>query len=208
MTTVQEIKDHVQRQFGDDSGAQILDADYYRWVNEGQLEIFRRTESSIQTPQTTASVVGQSSYSLPSGFLKAIAVSFSGTMLSKATKKDLDIQYPTRSSVGNAFPTYFAVDQGSLIIFPAPDRVANIVLEWHGRPTPVAALSDPLTISDTYLTTLKRYVLAMAMQLDGNLNAYSGLMAEVSNRLGYDFADAKDPYDDYYPFITYIDQEC
>jgi hypothetical protein len=205
--TVQEVKDHVSRQFGDDSGSQILDADFYRWVNEGQLEIYRRTESSIQAPPALNSVVGQSEYTLPTGFLKAISVAFNGRILAKTSRKLLDLKYPQRSAQPNSTPQFWAVDTGELLLFPPPDTVAAITLEWHGRPTPVDALADTLEVSDTYFTTLCRFCLAMAFQLDGDLGSYNTLMGEVNARLGLDYHDAKDPYDDYYPFVTYISEE-
>jgi hypothetical protein len=200
-----QIKAGVIRQFGDDSGAQLIDADFIRWINEGQLEIFRGTEEGRATV-TIPSVAGQAAYTLPVGFHKAISVEYNGTKLVKTSEQMVDQQNPTRST-GNATPRYYYVNWGepsSLVVYPNPSVVASLVILYQARPVLLDDMADSTTISDAFMTTLETFCLAKAKQLDGDLPAYNALMAEVNGRVSKDFADAKDPFDDLYPFITTV----
>lgn len=50
---VSEIATRVKRQFGDEAGAQIEDADILRWVNDAMIDI-ARTNNLLQISATTA----------------------------------------------------------------------------------------------------------------------------------------------------------
>lgn len=203
---VSDVKASVIRQFGDDTGAQIVDADLIRWVNEGVLEIFRSTEENEQ--QTTIpTVVGTAEYTLPTTFYKLLAVRWDNTLLAIRSSRVVNLLNQT-APVGNATPTMCyvrnAATSSTLVLFRTPDRVANLVIDYQARPALITVIGDTVPISDAFRTTLETYCLAKAKQMDGDMGAYQALLTEATGRNTQDAGVARDPYDDFYPFITTI----
>lgn len=46
--TVQDVLTEIKRTFGDEAGVQITDADIYRWIDRGQIELFSSLEVKKQ----------------------------------------------------------------------------------------------------------------------------------------------------------------
>src|SRR6266550_1929185 len=63
-----DIKSAVVRQFGDESSVQITDADIFRWVNQGQLEICRK-HRLLKGLKLSNLIAGQKDYTIPDDVL-------------------------------------------------------------------------------------------------------------------------------------------
>ena len=67
---VGDVKLRVSRAVGDDDKLIVTDADMLRWINDGQLDVVRRTEC-LQGTYSTATTLGTGSYNLPSDYFLA-----------------------------------------------------------------------------------------------------------------------------------------
>jgi hypothetical protein len=68
-----EIATYVKRQFGDESGVQVSDADIVRWINTAARDIFTQKEP-LKSIKTAALVANQSQYTWPADILQVQSV--------------------------------------------------------------------------------------------------------------------------------------
>lgn len=202
MANLAEIQTAVQRQFGDDTEAQITLDDITRWVNEAMLVIARRTDVLLGTFSTNSSI-GTSVYPLPVDFLRIDRVTFNGMVLKKTTPQDLDVQNPTRTAqpvmTGNSYQYY--VRQKAVVLYPAPDRVAPIDVVYARRPATTSYLNDTIDLPVELHDDLVRFCLARAYELDGAHNDAQSVMGGFDQNLGWAIDETSNPYTDSYPMI-------
>lgn len=117
-----QIINAVQRQFGDESGAQITRSDIIRWANHGQVDIVRKTEA-LQIHAETDTLKDDGSYDLPTGYVRVRRVTFDGRKLERVELEELDDLVPDRDSNGeSSTPVYYYMWGSRLFIYPAPAR--------------------------------------------------------------------------------------
>lgn len=205
MSTLLEIQTAVQRQFGDDTEAQILLTDIRRWANEGLLKIARETDALLDTA-TIPSVIGTSDYVLPTDFLRIDRVTFDGVTLIRTTSQDLDAMVPSRNVTPGitALPTRFYVRQKKIVLYPTPDRVKNIVVEYTARPAELVNAADVPEIPVEYHNDIIRFALSRAYELDGQRTDAREVMSEFQEGLGLTRDEIDQPYTDSYPMIREV----
>ena len=101
--TVNDVLKHVKRQFGDEAAIQISDEDIIRWVNAGQLEIFRRSEP-IKSSMVADTIANQGVYSFPGDVLKVQTLLVNGLPVKQLSSQEAE-QYildedPARTATG------------------------------------------------------------------------------------------------------------
>lgn len=202
MATLGEITVAVQRQFGDDTEAQITAADIMRWANEAQLEIARKTDALL-TSTTIPSVIGTAEYNLPVDFLRVDRVSYNGASLPRTTVRDLDRTFPNRNvtPVVNATPTRYFVRRKRVGVYPSPDSVKDITVEYTARPADLTVPGSISTLPVEFHPDIVRFCLARAYELDGDATQSGKIMAEFTERLAFDLDEATNPVADTYPSI-------
>jgi hypothetical protein len=201
---VSEIATRVKRQFGDESGAQITDADILRWVNDAQREI-AVNNSLLQTIATSSIVAGNSQFSLPPDLLTLHSVILEGRKLNEISSKDIE-EYFADTSVGE--PHSFWVWGSKLHLAPTPaSSITNgLVLYYTRIPVAVTTVGDTPELSQQYHNRIVEYCIAQAMELDDNSQGHMAKMAQFEAGV----AKLKDENEwrtrEVYPTLTYVEE--
>lgn len=169
-----DIATAVKRQFGDESGVQITDADIIRWINQGQLDIATR-QKLLKVKAVSNVVKNQGDYPIP------VDVLFVSQMLVNKIPVDyrnfdeateyLLTSDPNRIATGQPSMWYEWAGQYSFWPVPDFDLVGGITLYYIARPTDLIALTDSLALPDTNYNTLLQYCMAQAHELDEDWTA-------------------------------------
>lgn len=205
MSTLAEIQTAVQRQFGDDTEAQITLTDITRWANEAQLQIARKTDTLLETV-IIPTVIGTSEYALPVDFLRVDRVLYDGKVIYKTTSQDLDALNPSRNvtPVPTGVPTRFIVKRKKIVLYPAPDSVKNVSVDIVTRPATLAVAGDIPEIPVELHPDIIRFCLARAYELDGQRVEARETMAELEQNLGWAMDETNNAYTDSYPMIREV----
>lgn len=180
-----EIKTRVQRQFGDESGAQITEADIVRWANDGQLDIVRKVEILNQHSETNVEV-SDGSYSLPTSFMFMARVTYNGRVLPQVRMRDLDLGSDSTDLADTGDPQSYYTWGNSIFLYPAPNTggTNNLDLWYVCRPVELVEDSDIPDIPIHMHEDLVRYCLARAKELDDDLDGAERIMGDYETRVG------------------------
>lgn len=205
---VREIMTRVQRQFGDESGAQITEDDILRWCNDGQLDIARRTEC-LQSHAETSSAADDGSYELPDEFMFARRVTFDNILLHRIELETLDGMHGTYRDREGAFtgePESYYIWGHKLYIYPAPSApgVGNLDIFFVRTPALLRFDTDVPEIPLHMHEDLVRYCLTRAKELDEDWDAAKMIGGEYDARVLNARHETKDPYIDTYPAVRLI----
>lgn len=177
-----EIITRVQRQFGDDSGAQITQADIIRWSNDAQVEIVRQTEC-LQIHAETDSIADDGSYDVPTDFIRLRRVTYEGIPLHRTNLEDLDGS--TRGAIAEGTPTKYYLWGEKLFLHPVPTSSGSGVLDIYylKRPDTLVASNDVPEIPVHLHEDIVRYCLARAKELDEEDGKAQEVMSDFSLRM-------------------------
>lgn len=205
---VSDVLTHVKRQFGDESGAQITNADIITWINMGQKEIASLTKC-IEKKAVTDVVSGQYEYALPAeGATDIVAIRYKGATLPGMSFQQFEANYqdsdPLR--IQKTAPQVWTMWGSTITLWPTPDEatVGGLTVYFVGVPAVVSASGDFLTVPDIYYESLCFYVLAKAYELDEDFATASEYMDRFRQRLDVD-TDREDSPEIHYPSITITD---
>lgn len=168
---VSEVLTAVQRQFGDESGVQLENADVIRWVNDAQDVIVAKNKV-LKAKSTTVSVSGQAAYTFPSDNIHQIeSIHYNGIRVPNMSFPEAEEHIfqadPTLVITGD--PMLWYEWAGTFTFWPAPSDVKNIDLYYTQRPTPVTQISDVLSVPDKYYQDVVRYCLQQAYEMDEDM---------------------------------------
>lgn len=201
-----DIQTRVKRTFGDESGAQITDADIARWATDAQLEIVKETKCN-QTQTSVAVVQGTSDYIIAQS-ISISSVTVNGVALRSISQTELNQRWPDRAVAGyaQATPQFFSARDGGVgtivTVFPSPDATAATLTVTHnGRPLPVVNPSDTFGVPEEYIEIIFRKCLERAYELDGQWNAAKTMQADAVGKTASARADGRDKDDDSYPAV-------
>lgn len=168
-----QIKNRVKRQFGDQSGAQLLDADIVDWINEAQREIYTKNNLGM-TKGTIATVIGTGEYSFPTNLMRLFSVKYDGNALKEITIQDIDNVFPNYDTVQDrGTPNTYWTYADKFILYPIPDSVKNLTILFNRFPVDIAADDTvPLDLDLKYHNRVLEYCYAQAAQLDGDMQSY------------------------------------
>lgn len=203
---VSDVATRVKRQFGDEVGAQVTDADVIRWCNDAQKEIALQQEL-LQAIATVPSVVNQQEYTLPTDLLKLRGVRYDKVRLSGVTMDDIDNLTDDRT-FDTGPPTYYWTFAETLSLWPTPDAIKSIYIYYSKVPTTLTVVGDTLTIPDQYENRVVEYCIAQAAELDNDLEHYQLKMSQFQQ--GIDASKGSEEQvetNDEYSFITYNPNE-
>lgn len=183
---VSDVATYVKRQFGDESGVQIVDDDVIRWVNAAQSEI-SNTNNVLKAKADLTLTAGIYQYPLGQSMsLESInSIHVDGTKLKYLNFNDyekyISDEDPEHSATGRI--SHWSEWGGSLIIYPVPDMDYLMEVYFLGAPASVETLNDVLSLPDKYFSRIIDYVMAQAFELDENFSAYAAKMDSFDNRL-------------------------
>lgn len=179
-----EIKTAVKRQFGDESGAQITEADITRWANDALRDIVRKVEITNQHRETAA-VGGDGTYELPSNFMYIARVTYNSRLLKETKLQDLDLQSNGVDSVGTGEPGSYYIWNSVLHLHPAPasSGTGNLDIWYVSQPTALSTDADVPEIPAYMHEDIVRYCLARAKELDEDWAASQALSNDYEARI-------------------------
>ncbi len=197
-----DVQTRVKRQFGDDSGAQITDADITRWANDGQLDLVRRTKCN-QVENSTLSVVGTTLYPILT-FVDVSRVQYDGRPLRPVSRQQMDDFFPSRNVTGvaNGLPIYYTMVSSGIELYPIPDTSGlTITVLYIKRPVELVNTTDPLEIPTQYHEDVVRFCLLRAYELDGQHAAADRVKVDYRERSVETRHDVQNPGDESYPAV-------
>lgn len=178
---VSEIATRVKRQFGDEAGAQITDADIIRWTNDAQREIALHNDL-LQATGTTALLANQDQYTLPADVLNLQALKIGTRRLTFMTKEDAF----QRDDNAPGDPQYYSVFGTKLDLYPTPIKAETMTIYYTRRPVEITLITAEPELPVQYHNRIVEYCLAQAYELDADWDSYKqkmGMFQEGVDRL-------------------------
>jgi hypothetical protein len=208
--TAAEIIAYMTRAFGDESGAQITEADIIRWINSGQNDINKKNRI-LKDIATTPLIVGTRSYTFPTpNILEIEVLQVDGKPLQYMTFKEAN-EYITKND-----PQFTVTDTpyiwyewgGSIFVYPTPSAVLTLSLYYIKYPTPIVLSSNTLSIPDSYFEPLLQYCLAQAYEQDDDWTGSAQKRDQLKESLNDLSQDGAEYSRQFYPTITELDEYC
>lgn len=171
--TVEDVAKAIRRQFGDESGVQLSDADVIRWVNEGQRDIAHQNKV-LKAKATISSVALQADYTLPEADISSIeSIHYDGVPILAVPYPEVEayIKGLPEDVAGNATPQAWYEWAGVVTFYPSPATVGVITLLYTKVPPEVSSLGDLLSLPDKYFNTLLKYCMGQAHEMDEDFDA-------------------------------------
>lgn len=203
---VGEISTRVMRQFGDESGAQLLPEDISRWINDGSKEI-ARTNHLLETKKIADVLAAQSEYDLPDDLLELWSVRWNNYKLKSLSMEQAD-EYITNSEDSQNYqqgnPSVFWQWQNKITLYPIPQGalVKGLTIFYSKIPAEVAIPGDIPELPTKYHARIVEYCLKQAYELDEDYNASQMKGTQLKGELGEMLETEKWTSRDYYPTIT------
>lgn len=188
--TPQDIFTRVQRQFGDESGVQIVMEDIRRWIDDAFREIYLQNDDMFIWEQTITSVAGQQNYT-PANIaliqqIQAVQYNESNGLgylpLKYLTPEEIDKMFPGWDATSNQTGTplaYTRAHDGSggfnISLYPVPDvGITNAIKLIFSRSAPQVNLDTTdleTLINPDYFPVILEFCLMKAYELDENWEA-------------------------------------
>lgn len=178
---VNDILIRVKRNFGDESGVQITDADIIRWINDGQRQIVLSNEGLLEKVTTADTVAEQQEYTLPVDILilKHVTLKDQGQesyfRLRPLNLNDFNsyIDGWDGSTFTRGLPTVYTIFAEKIILFPVPDFgvTDGLKIYYNRKPVVVADGLDTPDLPELYHESLVKHCLSMAYELDEDWDA-------------------------------------
>lgn len=174
--TVQDVIDRVQRTFGDESSAQVTQADILRWINDAQREAVMQNEGLHPTVGYISTVAGTKEYTLPTDLFVLTHVyvrdSVSNSyypMAYKSLKEFEDAAGGWDGSTLQSYPLIFSQQaENMVVIYPAPAAsVANgLKLIYSRYATDVTGTGSTIDLPPYLHTYVVNFCLMQAYEMD------------------------------------------
>lgn len=209
---VDEIVRAVKRQVGDETGSLIETEDVFRWINEAQIQICRKTGDTTTISPAIPVAVGDGRYSIPADFLKVLHLELDGRRLQFLAEAQLRTMYPTlETNAQQGVPKFFCIIdnggtvQSELLLAPVPGSTGNLILTYLKRPPLIRQTADLLTVPDQYHSTILTFCIGKARQMEGDDESWAAHTAQFKQEVTEDAHDARTKDEETYPFIRASD---
>lgn len=187
----------VKRQFGDEDGTQISDADILGWINDAQRQIVA-VNPILQSSVQHDIIGGQGIYQYPADQIQYIQTLFY-TDPDGVTKPLTQYSYQeaieyiakpgiTDELANSGDPRIWWSWAQKITLFPTPKaNITNgLTMDFISIPKELTVLSDALSVPDRYFDTVVNFVLSKARALDETYDAanfHKGLFEQQLGQL-------------------------
>ena len=208
---VSDVARRVREAAGDTAVLQFTNSTLTDWINDGVRECIIEN-SLLQARASQNLVVGTSDYTLPTDIFKLHSVTVDGFKLEVLTLEQWqernagEFSIPTPS--GSPFVCY--VYAGVLTIWPKPDKVLPLVINYSKLPTSTVYTEpagvptwtpNTFSIPEQYHNRIVTYCLAQVALQDDLYDKYQALMDQFKTGvIALDHAAKTE--EDLYPFIS------
>jgi hypothetical protein len=166
--TVEQIRSNVlEYGFSSQNYASRID----RWIDEAQRYMFRR--AGLRNKETTSKFsteAGKSEYSLPANF-SSVKSLFNDTVapnLNMEVIQDIKEYDALESEEGE--PTSYLIHNNSILLYPTPNAVNEMVLRYNIVPTAIAEESSANPeIAEEFYNLIEEYCLYKAYAAEGDI---------------------------------------
>lgn len=214
--TVADVIRTVQRQFGDESGVQLEDADIAGWINDAQMQI-NTINKVLRAKGTISSVALQASYSFAAitpAIQQIEAIHYKGVRIPNMAFPQYEetvTQTDPQSVQTSSYPVLWTEWAGTFIFYPAPKDVQTIEVYYTAQPT-VIALSPVvpatvLSLPDDCFQDIVRYVLQQAYEMDEDWEASNTKAQQLDASLTLRGEKERTEQDMTFATITVVDDE-
>lgn len=168
--TVAEVVEYVERVFGDESGAQLEEADLIMFINLA-IEEINNSNKVLKESATMPALSGVNIYSFPDRrILQIEAILFNGKFVRNVSYahalENFIGQAPTTGVTDTSVPLYWWEWAGKFTFWPTPGE-GTIQLDYTVRHQPVTDdLTAKLPMPDNYYPDIITSVLRQAYDLD------------------------------------------
>lgn len=205
--TVADVLTAVKRQFGDEAGVQLSDADIIRWINDAQDVIVSKNKV-LKAKSTTAAVNGQASYTFPSDNIHQVeSLHFNGyrvpNMAFPEAEEHIFAADPLNVALGD--PVLWYEWGGTFTFWPTPNSTSAIDIYFTRRPTPVVNSASVLSLPDKYYQDVVRYVMQQAYEMDEDFQNSAAKMQQFEAGLNEKSEEERTAQNMTYETITTYD---
>lgn len=208
---VSDVITRVQRQFGDESGVQVTEADIIRWINDSQRDIGQAQEI-LEVVSTTASVAAQQAYTLPTDIITLKRVTYAGANVKNLSLQEFDayitdaLANPLVQDTGT--PEVYYSYGSELSFFPIPTVDGDDIKLYYSQfPAEVVANSDTLSLPIKYFNRIVEYCIQQAYELDENFDGASYKGSQFNDSLTQMSEDDSWKSHETYPRITVLAED-
>lgn len=208
--TVGDVLSAVQRQFGDESGVQVVQADVVRWINDGQYEIVKANRI-LKAKGTANSVVGQQTLDVSGLSIYQIeSLHYNGVLLPNVAFAQAELQVSTADPLldQGGMPTFWYEWAGQILFYPIPSEAVPVTVYYTVAPptyAPNVSLTQVLFVPDRYFSALVKFVMQMAYELDEDWEASQAKEKQFTTSLDDFSEDDRTAENMTYPRITVVD---
>lgn len=179
--TLSDVMTYVKRQFGDESGVQLTDADIIRWTNQAQMEIVNKNPM-IQAVATQPAVANQQTYSIPPDMIQIESVMYDGNILEPQSFEGIRSYLGADNSVSGV-PMYWYTWANQIYLWPIPTDTKTVSVNYSKIPVSVAVSSDFLGVPDRYYDRVCEYVMSKAYEMDEDWPANQSTRKQFEDKL-------------------------
>jgi hypothetical protein len=204
---VMEVMTAVKRQFGDESGVQLEDADLIRWINDAQ-DVINYRNKVLKATATVATVVDQATYTFPaSQVLQIESLHYNGVRI-----PNIPFSQAEESIIGSepdvsGEPQYWYEWGGTFTLWPAPNDAVTITIYYTKLPTKIVAYDTDtlLELPDKYFSDIVAYVLQQAYEMDEDWAASGAKAQQFAQNVEIKADDERRAQDMTFSTVTVID---
>src|SRR5213595_601276 len=172
---ISDVISAVKRQFGDQSGVQLIDSDIVRWVNDAQYEIVVTNPNLSPGVVTFNTIVSQATYPLLSNvpdMLVIHSLHLKGQLIRNTSFVEAQ-EFIIRSNDSSTSdsPSFWYEYAGTITLWPTPSAIVPITIFYSKVPTLITTNTAPLSLPDSYFKAIVDFCLTQAHEMDENFPA-------------------------------------
>jgi hypothetical protein len=180
--TLGDVITYTKRQFGDESGVQITDSDITRWTNQACVEIVSKNPV-IQATATQNSVKGQQTYAIPPDLIQIESIMYNGVILEPRNFEGIREELGSANATQQGSPDYWYTWAEQIYLWPIPDTVSLITVNYSKMPVTVSSPADLLGLPNRFFDRVCEYVCSKAYELDEDWPAHQAQRQNFESNL-------------------------
>jgi hypothetical protein len=209
---VSDIVRRVRESVGDSAVLQFSNATLTDWINDAVRECVQ-TNSLLQAKAEAATVVNQKTYTLPGDIFKIHSVLVDTTLIELLSLNEFEAKNYDLTRKGD--PTVGCIYAGKLDLYPTPDKIKPIYVNYTKTPKEVRYINDgtnegyspnSVEIPVAFHNRIVTYCLAQVALQDDDYMKYQAMMQEFTTGV-VDLQHLKNQTESVYPSITYVEWE-
>lgn len=209
-----QIASRVKRQFGDESGVQVTNADIIMWLNDALREATTQNTAINLKRVNVPSVAGAGFFNIPdpenmAGIHSVQYKTEAGSQyfpLRYLTPNELSELVPDwNQSPATGIPTFYSSDaSGKLYVYPPPSVSYSLGYSvlYNSFFTEYTDLDVVMEISPRYYQYLLEYCLMKAYEMDENWEAADRKASFIQSTLNVLSSTDNDVHQSRYPFVS------